>query len=294
MTSDATSAMTDAVRAALAAAFGSAVSNVHSVAGGCISPSWRTSFADGGTAFVKTVPAGAGDALLAAEALSLARLAATEAVRVPAVLAAGAGWLALEWLEPAAAGREQWEELGTRLARLHRTTGPAPGWDSDNFIGSLPQANTPSAGWAEFWAERRLGPQFERAAALLPPDTRRDGVRLLHEMGDRLAAAEGEGTSLLHGDLWSGNVHMSTSGPALVDPSCYYGHREVDLAMSRLFGGFDAGFYRAYEQEWPLLPGAEARLPLYQLYYLLVHVNLFGAGYVAGTRRALADALAAG
>jgi fructosamine-3-kinase len=165
------------------------------------------------------------------------------------------------------------------------------GWAADNFIGSLPQANSACVRWPQFWAEQRLFPQWERARRSGHFDAA-DGRafrRLLARLDDLLAPGDADGPSLLHGDLWGGNVHVISGGEAaLIDPSTYHGHREVDLAMAELFGGFGASFLPAYREAWPLAPGYdEARRALYQLYYVLVHVNLFGAGYVAGTRRVL-------
>jgi protein-ribulosamine 3-kinase len=261
------------------------------VSGGCISPSYRVVLDSGEVVFVKTPPPNGPPGLLACEAFSLARMNEAGAVRVPAVLAQGADWLALEWLEPASARPVDWRELGRAVALLHRHTADGPGWPHDNFIGSLPQSNGAAAGWAEFWAQHRLQPQLELAAARLPPTTRRGFEELLRELPERLAPAAAEPVSLLHGDLWSGNVHMAAAGPALIDPSCSYGHREVDQAMSRLFGGFSVEFYAGYTDEWPLLRDAVARVAIYQLYYLLVHVNLFGGSYIASTGRTLQAAL---
>lgn len=281
-----------AVLHGIAAAFGRPVVRTVPVSGGCISPSFRTELEGGPAVFVKTAPAGAGPDLLAQEARSLDRLAEAGAVRVPRVLGQGEGWLALEWLEPRAGTSGDWARLGRRLARLHRVRATAPGWPADNYIGSLPQANTPAASWAEFWARRRLTPQLERAGRRVGSRVRVLFDRLLDELDDRLAGVDADGFSLLHGDLWSGNVHMSVEGPALVDPSSWFGHREVDLAMADLFGGFPREFREAYDAEWCVLPGAAARRPVYQLYYLLVHLNLFGGSYLAGTERVLRAALA--
>jgi fructosamine-3-kinase len=115
----------------------------------------------------------------------------------------------------------------------------------------------------------------------------KDWEDLSHQLGDWLAPAEDDGPSLLHGDLWQGNVLGTAAGPALIDPSCYYGHREVDLAMADLFGGFGPEMSDAYTAIWPLSPGADRRRRIYQLYYLLVHVNLFGRSYVPRTRETL-------
>jgi protein-ribulosamine 3-kinase len=289
------------VRGAVADAAGVPVTGAAAVTGGCISPSFRVGLEDGRALFVKTLPPGGPAGLMEAEARALAAMGATATVRVPEVVAAAPGWLALEWLEPAAAGRGWWESLGRELARLHRGAppgapggrGPAPsfGWDSDNFIGTLPQSNPATDSWPEFWVESRLRPQLRRAWELLDGGMREDFGTLFRRAGELLGAGDEDGPSLLHGDLWSGNVHMSQAGPALIDPSSSHGHREVDLAMARLFGGFPRAFFDAYQEQWPLLPGAAARRPLYQLFYLLVHVNLFGSGYLAMTREALRQGL---
>jgi len=210
------------------------------------------------------------------------------------VLARGRSWLALEWLEPGRGGRDTWERLGQELAALHRVQGPAFGWDRDNFIGSLPQANQARSDWAAFWWEQRLQPQLALATGagmLTGAEARRFAV-LPEVLPQLLEAGQAEGPSLLHGDLWSGNVHVTATEACLVDPASYYGHREVDLAMAALFGGFPPAFYQAYAEAWPLTgPGAERRRACYQLYYLLVHVNLFGRGYLAGASAALERAL---
>jgi fructosamine-3-kinase len=276
---------------ALVAALGSDVASATRLGGGCISPAWHVRLLDGRDLFVKAAPADASADLLETEAESLRRLAAAGAIRIPAVLAEGSGWLALEWLAPGRPTRDSWRGLGRGLARLHRTQGPGFGWDRDNYIGSLPQRNGKAASWAEFWTQHRLLPQLQRAASRLSSRALADFEVLLDRLPELLEPGVEDGPSLLHGDLWSGNVLTTAWGPALIDPSSYYGHREVDLAMAELFGGFPAAFREGYAAEWPLLPGASARRPVYQLYYLLVHVNLFGGSYVAGTEAALQSAL---
>jgi fructosamine-3-kinase len=276
------------------AALGSAVGVAAPVSGGCISPSYRAVLGDGRIVFLKTAPAGAAPDLFEQEAAALHRMGDTGAVRVPGVLAVAVSWLALEWLEPAPAPPGAWADLGRRLARMHRCTRETFGLDADNYIGPLPQGNGAFASWPEFWAERRLRPQVDRAAGRLGSRTLDAFARLLDQLPERLHGTGQEGASLLHGDLWGGNVHMTAAGAALIDPSCYYGHREVDLAMAALFGGFPPDFEAAYAAEWPLLPGASRRRAIYQLYYLLVHVNLFGGAYIDATERALGAALAPG
>jgi fructosamine-3-kinase len=269
------------------------VRGLRAVGGGCIGDAYRAD-AEGGPVFVKhlaSAPAG----MFAAEADGLRALhaAAGDALRVPRVLALDGDedsrWIVLEWLEPGPRGRGFGERLGRGLAAVHRASGEGWGWPRGNFIGSLPQANESAGTWAEFWRDRRLAPQLDRARALgRLPATEAEWERLFLHLPALLAQAEDDGPSLLHGDLWSGNVLSAAGEPALIDPAVYRGHREVDLAMAELFGGFDARFHAAYAEAWPPRPGyREARRAVYQLYYLLVHVNLFGGGYGAQTAATL-------
>ena len=264
------------------------------VTGGCIHRALRV--ADGATRyFVKLGPAET-QAMFEAEADGLAAIRASDTMRTPATVAIAAhdgyACLVLEHLDMEAVRTpEHGERFADALARMHATQGERFGWHRDNFIGSTPQSNTPYDNWALFFVRERLRPQFQRARALgFTGELQRAGERLM----DRVPALFLDyrpKPALLHGDLWHGNVHMTAEGPALIDPSCSYGHREVDLAMAALFGGFPAAFQQGYADEWPLRPGAGERRPIYQLYYLLVHVNLFGGSYVAGTERALDAAL---
>jgi fructosamine-3-kinase len=265
------------------------VRRIRPVGGGCINPAARIDV-DGATVFLKW-KLDAPEGLFAAEADGLRKIGvATTQLRVPEVLDAWAEGLVLEWMEPASCSAAFSQQLGRGLASLHRA--PAAGAPTDNWIGPLPQANTPALTWAEFWVIRRLEPQLRQARdAGRMPGERRDWERFFARIPECLAPAEQERLSLLHGDLWSGNVLATTAGPALVDPAVYHGHREVDLAMSELFGGFDAAFYDAYTEVWPLLPGyADTRRTIYQLYPLLVHVNLFGGAYIAQTAHLLRSA----
>ncbi|HYL01888.1 MAG TPA: fructosamine kinase family protein [Steroidobacteraceae bacterium] len=267
----------------------------ETVAGGSINRCYRW-VSGAGPLFVKV---GAREALpmFEAESAGLAELAAARALRVPGVVACGSrgthAFLALEWLEQTAVTEACEERLGRGLAALHRVTRREFGWHRDNTIGSTPQANGPLGGWAEFFRERRLRPQLALAAS-------RGFAELLAPAGERLLEAveallEGHrpAASLLHGDLWGGNWLATAGGePAVFDPAVYYGDRETDLAMSRLFGGFGPAFYQAYAAEAPLPPGAELRRELYNLYHVLNHANLFGGSY-AQRARALIDGLLA-
>lgn len=266
------------------------------VAGGSINRCYRWA-SSSGPAFVKVGASAAAASMLEAEAAGLAELARARALRVPRVLACGragtTAFLALEWLEAGPATAASEERLGNALAAQHAVTAPDFGWSRDNTIGSTPQANGRLASWAEFFRERRLRPQLTLALA--------NGYgALLEEPGGRLLAGVGAllGThrpqaSLLHGDLWGGNWLAAADGePVVFDPAVYYGDRETDLAMTRLFGGFGPHFYRAYARAAPLPPGAELRCELYNLYHVLNHANLFGGGYAASARRTIERLLA--
>ena len=266
------------------------VAGVTPVGGGSINASARIDFDDGTSAFLKWNPE-APRGFFTAEADGLRAIRDAGPVRVPEVLGLGErdgepSWLLLE-LVPRGGDRPDFaDDLASGLVVLHRSGEGPVGWERDNFIGSLPQSNTPREEWSEFWTRERLEPQLRRA---------RNGGwfegeaaawdRLLHRVPELLEAADAEGPALLHGDLWSGNVYPGPGGePVLVDPAVYRGHREVDLAMAELFGGLPEDFFLRYRRAWPLPPGYdEVRRDLYQLYYLLVHVNLFGSSYVAGT-----------
>jgi len=279
---------TDTILAAVEAALGSAVLSWDAVAGGDINAAHEARLADGRMVFVKSnadTPAG----MFAAEARGLHWLGEARALRVPRVLASGPNFLVLEHLAPGRKQPDFDETLGRGLAALHRAGSPGFGLDHDNFIGRLPQANGPLPTWAEFYAERRLLPQLRLAVEghMASPAMRRGFAELLPRLADLVGPAEPP--SRLHGDLWGGNAMVDERGqPCLIDPAVHGGHREVDLAMMRLFGGFSARVFAAYGEVFPLAPEGEARVPLYQLYFLMVHVNLFGGSYVAAVEGALA------
>lgn len=221
---------------------------------------------------------------LDAEVDGLARIAATGAIRVPRVLGGGANateaWLELEWFELHPADAASDARMGAALARLHAATATTFGLERDNAIGATPQPNAPSGDWVEFWRERRLRFQLGLAEKNGYGGGLQDRGRRLLEALPVLFEGHSPRPSLLHGDLWGGNRAMLADGtPVVFDPAVYYGDREADLAMTRLFGGFGPRFYQAYEEAWPLPPGAAARRELYNLYHVLNHLNLFGGGY---------------
>jgi protein-ribulosamine 3-kinase len=256
------------------------------LAGGCIHRCYRVLI--GGVArFAKVNEARLADAF-AAEADGLQALHAA-AIRAPHALrhgaAGGQAFLLLEFLELQANG--DFAALGHMLATAHRRASAAFGWHRDNYIGSTPQANAWCDDWASFFCERRLTPQLELA--------RKNGFDL--DLGAATETLKGHRPqpALLHGDLWRGNAAFLANGePVLFDPAVYYGDREADLAMTELFGGFPPAFYEAYNAVYRLEPGYAKRKHLYNLYHLLNHLNLFGAGYLAqlrSTLRLLLDAL---
>ena len=239
---------------------------------------------DGRDAFLKANETPRPGAFLA-EAHGLEALERAGALRVPKVLAVAERFLVLEWIELGMASAGFWERFGQDFAKLHlRTAGGRPGFSRDNYLGATPQPNATDEDWCEFWRLQRLGHQLETASAsgLLDPELARLGQRLMDRLDEWLGEIV-DPMSLLHGDLWSGNVLCDSHGaPVLIDPAAYHGHREADLAMTQLFGGFSEPFYSAYEEVWPLEPGWRERLEIYKLYHLLNHLNLFGASYRGG------------
>lgn len=274
---------------ALAEALGAPVRQHRSLAGGDIARAYRVELGSGAVVFVKTLPRAGG--LFEAEARGLAWLGETGTIAIPEVLAVGrdpVAFLALAYLEPGTPTADHDERLGRDLAALHRAGAPSFGLDHDNFIGTLPQSNTPAATWPEFYREARLAPLVRRArdGGLLTPEHVRSFEQLYARLPERCGPAEPP--ARLHGDLWAGNRHVGPHGePVLIDPAVYGGHREIDLAMMRLFGGFSSRTFAAYHEAAPLAPGADERVPLYQLYPLLVHVALFGGSYVSQLLAAL-------
>lgn len=264
------------------------------VGGGDISAAWSVQ-GNAGRLFLKTSTLANND-MFAAEKAGLDELRAAAAVRVPEVLAQGAtgndSYLALEWLELESPDAASESDLGAKLALQHRVTAETHGWRRDNTIGLTPQLNPQTSGWAEFFVRHRLVFQLDLAIGR--------GFSAIEPL--RGAAIEGARQrldghcpppSLLHGDLWGGN-HASVNGSAVIfDPAVYFGDRETDLAMTRLFGGFSSSFYAAYDEAWPLDADSESRLGLYQLYHVLNHVNLFGHSYL-GRALVMLEELAAG
>jgi len=277
-----------ALARAVAAAVGCEVVRVTPLGGGSISEAGRVDLRDGRSVFAKSA-AGLADGQLAAEAEGLRWLAEVDGVPVPEVVAARDDVLVLPWIAPGPRTAATDEHLGGALARLHAAAVPSFGWHRDGFIGREPQRNTPpAADWPTFWFERRVAPLVRRAVDRGALDPRAAGLadRLRAVLSDR--AGPPEGPVRVHGDLWTGNVHIDDRGhPWLVDPAPYGGHREADLAMLHLFGAPGPACVAAYAEALPLADGWQERMALWQLEPLLNHAVMFGGGYGASALRVL-------
>jgi fructosamine-3-kinase len=283
--------LSPALAAAIVRELGGSIEACSSVGGGDSHAAVRVRVA-GRDAFVKLGRPGDA-ATFAAEADGLAWLREADALRIPEVLACGDAatpYLALEWVTTGTGGDAYELRLGHGLAALHRHGAPSFGHIRDNVCGRIPQRNAARADWPSFYGEQRLLPLVQRTRDEGTLD--RDTARAIERVVARLAELCGpaEPPARLHGDLWAGNAICDGDGhPVLVDPAVYGGHREIDLAMMRLFGGFSARSFAAYHERFPLAPGAAERVALYQLYPLLVHVAMFGSSWVARLRRAAAS-----
>ena len=221
--------------------------------------------------------------MFAAECAGLAALEETRTVRVPRVITAGVAdqhaFLVLEHFDLCRHGSNQL--LGTQLADLHRVQAARFGWIQDNTLSLTPQHNTWSPDWLSFWREQRLGPQLDLAAHNGYHGKVQELGRKVMDSLPELFAEYYPVASLLHGDLWAGNHAFLADGtPVIFDPAPYFGDREADIAMTELFGGFDAEFYAAYQAAYPLDPGYVTRKNLYNLYHILNHCNLVGSSYL--------------
>ncbi len=268
----------------------------RSVTGGDIASAWRIT-STAGPVFLKTMPAAESE-MLAAEAEGLAAIASTNSLRTPEVLGVGttssAAWLALEWLDMRSPGPGAERILGTKLAAMHRSTADRFGWHRDNTIGRTPQPNPWTDDWLTFFREYRLRNQLELLADKGYRGELQQNGEFLMDALPGFFDGYAPSASLLHGDLWGGNAAEVDGEPVIFDPAVYYGDRESDIAMTRLFGGYGRAFYAAYEEAWPLDGGYASREKLYQLYHILNHANLFGGGYAnraADLMRALLNRL---
>jgi protein-ribulosamine 3-kinase len=264
------------------------ISEIRSVGGGCINESYSIN-TNNGRYFIKYNSATAYPGMFEKEAAGLNILADTNAITVPEVIETAEteteAYLLLKYVQSGSPCPDFWFNFGISLAELHRHNNDKFGLDHNNYIGSLVQANEPDADFVSFFISQRIEPQLKTARnkGAFGRSELRYFDSLFNSLNNIIPV---EKPALLHGDLWSGNFMVSENGlPCLIDPAVYYGHRESDIAMTQLFGGFQPGFYQAYNQTWPLEKDWQHRMDIFNLYPLLVHVNLFGGGYTGQVMR---------
>lgn len=259
------------------------ITGTQALSGGCINESVQLK-TNKSSFFLKWNSAGKYPKMFETEALGLKLLRSSGAIGVPGVVEQseidGTAYLLLDFIEPGKEIKNYYENFGSALARVHKCSADNFGLEYDNYIGSLKQSNKQNKNGIAFFIEERLKKQITLAQekGRLPIQLKRKFSDLFERLPDIFPS---EKPALLHGDLWSGNYITGKDGAAwLIDPAVYYGYREADIAMTRLFGGFNATFYSAYNDEYPLESGWEQRLDYFNLYPLLVHVNLFGSSYL--------------
>lgn len=265
------------------------VRSVDRISGGDINDAFMV-LTNNGPFFIKTnhTPA---PRFFDGELRGLNLLANTHTLTVPKAFGCGevnsTQYIVMEWLNTGHPGKHFWEDLGTGLASLHGHSNALFGAVGDQYMGTLPQTNTPATAWHHFYRDQRIMPLLQEALeqGLCTREDVARGERLCNRLTELIPA---EPAALLHGDLWSGNFLVKADGhPALIDPAVYYGHREMDIAMTALFGGFDPVFYQAYNAAYPLQTGWQQRLAVSQLYPLLVHLLLFGSSYYGRVKNIL-------
>jgi len=266
------------------------ITGARPLSGGSINDAFQLETSSG-SYFLKYNLASAYPGMFDQEARGLELLHKADEIRVPEVIAYGTAenysFLVLEFLDSATKKKDFWSSFGRKLAALHRHSTEFFGLDHDNYIGSLRQYNNKHRRWVDFFVEERLLVQMEMAgkSGLLSQGLRQSFERLFVRLEEIFPE---EPPSLIHGDLWSGNYMVDEQGRAcIIDPAVYYGFREMDIGMSRLFGVFGSEFYEAYNESWPMAPGWHERIEICNLYPLMVHVNLFGAGYVGSVESIL-------
>ncbi len=276
------------------------ISGTERVSGGDINKSYSLTLSSGRKIFMKANEKDNAP-FFAAEALGISAIASTSTVSTPAILCTGTekgeqvgySFLFMDFIESAAPATNYWEIFAEELASMHKASvkdfsNKKFGFIQNNFIGSRKQINTPSDSWIEFFRDRRLVPQFKDADHYFDDGLKNKITKLLDHLDEFLI--EPESPSLLHGDLWAGNVMCGPDGKAcLIDPAVYSGHAEADIAMTELFGGFPAEFYETYKSVSPLQNGYEERRDIYNLYHLLNHLNMFGANYLNPVRSIVSE-----
>lgn len=267
-----------------------AINQETMIGGGCINQAACASTSLGDF-FIKWNYADSFPGMFEAEAKGLELLASANAIKVPQVIGTGQvndqSYIVQEYIKGSMRVPDFYRQFGQKLAQVHKTTNHSFGLDHHNYIGSLPQYNHYHHKWTEFFIEERLKPQLKMArdSGAVSEKHARQFDQLFHQLDGFFPD---EQPALVHGDLWGGNHIVDSIGePCILDPAVYFGHRETDVAFTHMFGGFDKRFYEGYNQVYPLQEGFEERIDVYNLYPLMVHVNLFGGGYLASVESIL-------
>ena len=262
---------------------GNKILKITSLSGGCISDAYKITTKDNSNFLLKYNPSVSTDMFLK-EANGLMELSKSGTIRIPEVLGFDKDYILLEYITTGHKKKNFFENFGMNFAKMHKFTAENFGFYEDNYIGSNTQKNIPNEtekkDWASFYFNKRILFQLQLAEKLgNSTEELRSRISKLEEKITTIISSN-EKPSLLHGDLWGGNYMIDENGQAvLIDPAVYYGNREADLGMTKLFGGFSSEFYSAYNQEFPLEDGYEYRENIYKLYHVLNHLNLFGGGY---------------
>ena len=272
------------IKARIEEKLGGKIKSFTSLSGGCISDAYRITTEGNKQYFLKYNSSSADDMFIK-EAHGLMELEKANAIRIPQVLSFDEDYIILEFIQSGNKIKNFFEEFGRSFAEMHKYYAETFGFYEDNYIGSNPQMNIPDENekldWATFYFNKRILFQFRLAEKLgNSTEELRKGISKLEDRIEDIIGFNKEKPSLLHGDLWGGNYMVDENGNAvLIDPAVYYGHREADLGMTKLFGGFSSEFYRAYGETFPLEDGYDYRENIYKLYHVLNHLNLFGGGY---------------
>jgi len=262
---------------------GEKIKSTNSVSGGCIADSRILQTESGKQYFLKMHSGAPG--MFLKEGNSLKELAKPDCIRVPEVILSDENFLLIEHIQQGGRGNSFFKDFGEAFALMHKYTAETFGFCEDNYIGATPQYNIAKGNektdWPEFYFQKRILAQYKMAERNgYATEELRKGVNLLEGKINEILNGSEELPTLLHGDLWSGNFLCDNNGKAvLIDPAVYYGHREADLAMTKMFGGFSSDFYASYQQTFPLTDGWGYREKIYLLYHYLNHMNLFGTSY---------------
>ncbi|MFZ0453873.1 MAG: fructosamine kinase family protein [Ignavibacteriaceae bacterium] len=260
------------------------ISSFSSLSGGCISNAFKVKTSDNKNYLLKINESHKGDMFLK-EAHGLVELKKTNAIKVPEVIMTGKDFILLEFINSSDRSKTFFKDFGIKFSGMHKYHSSTFGFYEDNYIGANAQPNIPAKdeeeNWVKFYFNKRILYQYKLAEKNgYTTKELREGIAKLENKIEEILSGSEESPSLLHGDLWSGNYMVDDNGDAcLIDPAVYYGHREADLGMTKLFGGFSSDFYNSYNENYPLPDGYDYRENIYKLYHVLNHLNLFGRGY---------------